>query len=87
MISSLESAPIDVLHWFLGLLGSFGVPAWILAIISALIIIGTIIGVFLSLFALTSVMERKILARCRTATARTAPVRSASSSRSPTESR
>jgi len=48
---------------FLGLLGSFGVPSWILAVVSAVIIIGTIIGVFLGLFALTSVMERKILAR------------------------
>jgi len=63
VISSLERVPIDLLHWFLGLVGSFGVPAWILAIVSALIIIGTIIGVFLGLFALTSVMERKILAR------------------------
>jgi NADH-quinone oxidoreductase subunit H len=59
----LDRAPVDLLHWFRGLLGSFGVPPWIPAIVSALIIIGTIIGVFLGLFALTSVMERKILAR------------------------
>ncbi len=63
MMALLDRAPVELLHWFLGVLGSFGVPAWILAIISALIIIGTIIGVFLGLFALTSVMERKILAR------------------------
>ncbi len=59
----LERAPIELKAWLLNLLGSFGVPDWALAIISALLIIGTVIGVFLGLFALTSVMERKILAR------------------------
>jgi NADH-quinone oxidoreductase subunit H len=59
----LESAPVALKAWFLNLLASYGVPAWILAILSALLIIGTVIGVFLGLFALTSVMERKILAR------------------------
>lgn len=59
----LERAPIELKNWFLNLLGSFGVPPWILAVLSAVIIIGTVIGVFLALFALTSVMERKILAR------------------------
>ena len=63
MIGSLERAPINILAWFLDLLGSFGVPAWLLPVVSALVIIGTAIGVFLGLFALTSVMERKILAR------------------------
>lgn len=59
----LESAPSDLLKWFLGLLPGCGVPAWLVATISAVIIIGAIIGVFLVLFALTSVLERKILAR------------------------
>ena len=59
----LDQAPILLKAWFLNLLGSYGVPAWLLVAISAVIIIGTIIGVFLTLFALTSVMERKILAR------------------------
>ena len=63
MIGMIERAPVEILGWFLGLMGSFGVPPWILAVVSAVIIIGTIIGVFLGLFALTSVMERKILAR------------------------
>jgi len=63
MTGVIERAPVELLGWFLGLLGSFGVPSWILAVVSAVIIIGTIIGVFLGLFALTSVMERKILAR------------------------
>ncbi len=61
----LERAPIELKNWFLNLLGSFGVPGWILAVLSALIIIGTVIGVFLGLFALMSVMERKILARAQ----------------------
>lgn len=59
----IERAPIELKAWLLNLLGSFGVPDWALAILSALLIIGTVIGVFLGLFALTSVMERKILAR------------------------
>ncbi|MEI6033316.1 MAG: NADH-quinone oxidoreductase subunit NuoH [Verrucomicrobiae bacterium] len=65
MITLLERAPLDLKSWILGLLGSLGTPEWILAIVSAGIIIGTIIGVFLGLFALTSVMERKILARAQ----------------------
>ena len=65
MTGLLERAPIELLHWFLNLLGSFGVPQWILAVVSAIIIIGTVIGVFLGLFALMSVMERKILARAQ----------------------
>ncbi len=63
MTEFLENAPIALLAWFLGILGSFGVPGWMLEIISALIVIGTVIGIFLGLFALASVMERKILAR------------------------
>jgi len=59
----LERAPIELKAWLLNLLGVFGVPDWALAILSALLIIGTVIAVFLGLFALTSVMERKILAR------------------------
>lgn len=65
MIEYLETAPAALLNWFLALLSSLGVPAWIVAIVSALIIIGVLIGVFLTLFALTSVMERKILARAQ----------------------
>ena len=65
MIGLLERAPIELKSWFLNLLGSFGVPPWMLAIVSAVIIIGTVIGIFLGLFALMSVMERKILARAQ----------------------
>lgn len=63
MISLIETAPVALLHWFLALLASWGIPAWIVSIVSALVIIATLIGIFLALFALTSVLERKILAR------------------------
>ena len=65
MSELLETAPTALLRWFLALLSSWGIPPWVVAIVSALIIIGTLIGVFLTLFALTSVMERKILARAQ----------------------
>lgn len=63
MISLIETSPVALLHWFLALLASWGIPAWIVSIVSALVIIATLIGIFLALFALTSVLERKILAR------------------------
>ncbi len=63
MTDFIETAPVALLQWFLGLLELWGVPAWVVSIVSALIIIGTLIGVFLGLFALMSVFERKILAR------------------------
>ncbi|MBE2203854.1 MAG: NADH-quinone oxidoreductase subunit NuoH [Chthoniobacterales bacterium] len=59
----LERAPVELKNAFLRVLGSLGVPEGMLAILSAVLIIGTVIGVFLGLFALMSVMERKILAR------------------------
>ncbi len=40
-----------------------GSPAWLIQIASSIINIATLLGVFLSLFALISVLERKILAR------------------------
>ena len=58
-----ERAPIELKKWFIDLLASFGVPNWILMIISSVIIIATLIVIFLTLFALMSVFERKILAR------------------------
>lgn len=60
-----ERAPTEILEWFLAVLVSFGVPGWFLPVVSSGIVIGTVIGIFLSLFALTSVMERKILARAQ----------------------
>jgi NADH-quinone oxidoreductase subunit H len=48
-------------HWLLSLLG--GSPDWVIQIASSLLNIAAVLGVFLTLFALISVMERKILAR------------------------
>lgn len=48
-------------HWLLSLLA--GAPEWVIQIASSLLNIAVVLGVFLTLFALISVMERKILAR------------------------
>jgi NADH-quinone oxidoreductase subunit H len=48
-------------HWLLSLLPDS--PKWVLQIASSLLNIAAVLGVFLTLFALISVMERKILAR------------------------
>src|SRR5438132_12083286 len=40
-----------------------GAPDWLIQIVSSLINIGMLLGVFLTLFALMSVLERKILGR------------------------
>jgi NADH-quinone oxidoreductase subunit H len=46
------------------ILGLFaGAPVWVVQIVSSLVSIAALLGVFLTLFALISVMERKILAR------------------------
>jgi NADH-quinone oxidoreductase subunit H len=48
-------------HWLLSLLG--GSPDWVIQIASSLLNIAAVLGAFLTLFALISVLERKILAR------------------------
>jgi NADH-quinone oxidoreductase subunit H len=48
-------------HWLLSLLA--GAPDWLIQIASSLLNIAAVLGVFLTLFALISVLERKILAR------------------------
>ena len=48
-------------QWLLALLA--GAPDWVIQIASSLLNIAAVLGVFLTLFALISVMERKILAR------------------------
>lgn len=63
MMELLERAPVEIKTLILSFLGSLGVPGWILAIVSAVLVIATVQGVFLGLFALTSLFERKILAR------------------------
>src|SRR5256886_4298190 len=48
-------------EWLLSLLA--GAPDWLIQIVSSLINITAVLGVFLTLFALISVLERKILGR------------------------
>src|SRR5437870_13222079 len=48
-------------EWLLSPLA--GAPGWLIQIISSLINISGVLGVFLTLFALISVLERKILGR------------------------
>jgi len=52
---------IQTKQWLLSLLA--GAPDWIMQIASALINIAALLGAFLTLFALISVLERKILGR------------------------
>src|SRR2546427_6228734 len=48
-------------HWLLSLLA--GAPDWVIQITSSFLNIAALLAVFLTLFALISVLERKILAR------------------------
>src|SRR5881227_880014 len=57
----LDQIFINAKHWILSLLS--GLPDWVAPIISSLINIGALLGVFLTLFAAISVLERKILGR------------------------
>src|SRR3977135_3584969 len=52
---------IQIKQWLISLLG--GAPDWLVQMASALINIFAVLGVFLTLFALISVLERKILGR------------------------
>ena len=58
---SVDQIFVYVKHWLLSLLA--GAPDWVMQIASALINIAAVLGVFLTLFALISVLERKILGR------------------------
>ncbi len=59
--SSVDQAFISLKHWLLSFLSS--APDWVQAIASSLINIAAVLGMFMSLFALISVLERKILGR------------------------
>src|SRR6266404_194672 len=59
--SSVDQAFISLKHWLLSFVSS--APDWAQAIVSSLINISAVLGVFLTLFALISVLERKILGR------------------------
>ncbi|PYK30132.1 MAG: NADH-quinone oxidoreductase subunit NuoH [Verrucomicrobia bacterium] len=62
MSASLDQIFIHAKQWLLSLLIGRA-PDWIVQIISILINVGALLGVFLTLFALISVLERKILGR------------------------
>ncbi len=61
----LDQAPIIAKQFLLSTLAGwpFSLPEWCLQVISVFINIAAVLGIFLTLFALISVMERKILAR------------------------
>src|SRR6266480_1791105 len=61
MTSALDQIFVHGKRWLLSLI--VGAPNWVVQIASSLINIGALLAVFLTLFALISVLERKILAR------------------------
>ena len=61
MSGSVDQIFLSVKHWLLSLLTS--APEWLQLIASSLINIAGVLGVFMTLFALISVLERKILGR------------------------
>lgn len=58
---TVDQAFISLKHWLLSFLSS--APDWVQAIASSLLNISAVLGVFMALFALISVLERKILGR------------------------
>jgi NADH-quinone oxidoreductase subunit H len=59
--SSVDQAFISLKHWLLSFVSS--APDWVQAVASSLLNIAGVLGVFMTLFALISVLERKILGR------------------------
>lgn len=60
-MNGVDQIFVTAKQWILSLLA--GAPEWLPAIASSLLSISAMLGVFLALFALMSVLERKILAR------------------------
>src|SRR4030088_988934 len=58
---AVDQAFISLKHWLLSFVSS--APEWVQAVASSLINISAVLGVFMALFALISVLERKILGR------------------------
>src|ERR1700716_40405 len=58
---SVDQVFISLKHWLLSFVSS--APDWVQAVVSSLINISAVLGVFMALFALISVLERKILGR------------------------
>src|SRR6516164_10191770 len=61
MSSALDQVFVHLKGWLLSLIAV--APNWIIQIVSSLVNIVALLAVFLTLFALISVLERKILAR------------------------
>lgn len=61
-VEAVDQVFIHLKHWVLSFLTGH-VPAWVVQVVSSLLNIAVLLGVFLSLFALISVLERKILGR------------------------
>jgi NADH-quinone oxidoreductase subunit H len=61
MRAFVDQVFVHLKQWLLAWIA--GAPDWVLQIVSSLINIGAVLGVFLTLFALISVLERKILGR------------------------
>src|SRR3954452_3068959 len=59
--SSVDQAFVSLKSWLLSFVAS--TPDWVQAIVSSLINISAVLGVFMTLYALISVLERKILGR------------------------
>jgi NADH-quinone oxidoreductase subunit H len=59
---SLDQIFIHAKQWLLSLMSGHA-PGWLIQIVSSLLNIAVLLGVFLTLFALLSVLERKILGR------------------------
>src|SRR5438477_4037440 len=61
MVNSIDQILVATKQWLLSWF--VGAPDWIVQVASALINISALLGVFLTLFAAISVLERKILGR------------------------
>src|SRR3954470_18063274 len=61
--SSVDQAFVSLKGWLLSLPFIASAPEWVQAIVSSLINVSALLGVFMTLFALISVLERKILGR------------------------
>jgi NADH-quinone oxidoreductase subunit H len=59
--NSVDQAFVSLKQWLLSFVSS--APEWVQAVVSSLINIAGVLGVFMTLFALISVLERKILGR------------------------
>src|SRR5437764_9099508 len=62
-VDSVDQAFISLKHWLLSFGFMSSAPEWVQALASSLINISAVLGVFMGLMALISVLERKILGR------------------------